>query len=524
MSASNENKPGTEAAILGGDRRKDKRRKEKQDEHRSMILYTVVGIICAVAAIALVVFNSGMIQRHTTAVTINGVKYTAADVQYYYSSTKNNLLNYYYGNFGITPFDTSTSLKDQVYDSDSGQTWYDYLVEQALDSMVTSAALADKANAEGYTLSDDAQTQLDDSLKQLESAWAGAGYGSRDAYIHAVFGPYMSYKELVKLATQQALASDYSSSYSDSLTYDDAACEAYYQENANTLDTFTLTQFALQATVETTDADGNTIDMTDDEKAAKLEEAKAAVKAKAQEIQAKLQSGSDAQALADEYADDLFSSSIHDTRVGSNLNSAYSEWMLDAARKNGDVDLAEYDAGDTSYYYYVVRYEGHARDDSATATVRHILVAAETDDGADQPTDAQYAAAKTKAEDLLEQWKSGDATEDSFAQLATENSADSGSAANGGLISNINKNSGYVQTFTDWALDSARQPGDTGIVQNTGSSTKGWHIMYYVAAGDPVWKQTAANALRSADYTKWTDEVKSGYEAVKGAGLEFVNP
>ena len=48
---------------------------------------------------------------------------------------------------------------------------------------------------------------------------------------------------------------------------------------------------------------------------------------------------------------------------------------------------------------------------------------------------AKKDAAKQKAEDLLAQWKAGDATEDSFAELANENSADSGSNTNGGLYS-----------------------------------------------------------------------------------------
>src|SRR5699024_983811 len=121
-----------------------------------------------------------------------------------------------------------------------------------------------------------------------------------------------------------------------------------------------------------------------------------------------------------------------------------------------------------------------------------------------------------EAEELLEQWKAGEATEDSFAALAQENSADTGSAANGGLISNISAASGYVDTFADWALDPARQPGDTGIVQNTGSSTKGWHIMYYVGSHDPIWKQTAFSALQSEDYDQLLADIDGSVTAQQG--------
>ena len=492
----------------------ENKHKKAQEEKHSNVKYAVVGVLSVVLVAFLLVWNTGIIQRNAAAVTVDGEKYSAADVQYYLRSLM--LQN------GIS---STSSLKSMTMNSTTGETMYDYLKSQAVERLVTCAALDKQAGEEGFAMSDDTQTQVDDQLKQLEEQWVSAGYQSRDAFIRANYGPYMTYDRLVELFTRDMRVSEYSTQFSDSLSYSDADYEKYYRENANTLDEYTLTQFVFNATVDTVDADGNAIEMTDDEKAAALEQAKTEKQAKAQELQSKLEAGEDPAQLAQEYADQLTGDpSVSQVMSGSSVASAsYAQWAQDTARQNGDVTLSEYDAGPSSYYYYVVRFEGRARNDENTATVRHILVAAEQDEGASEPTEDQYAAAKTKAEELLDQWKSGPATQDSFAELAKANSADTGSAADGGLITDIYSGSGYVSTFTDWALDSARQPGDTGIVQNTGSSTKGWHIMYYVAAGDPVWKQTAANALRSADYTKWTDEVKSGYEAVKGAGLEFVN-
>ena len=139
------------------------------------------------------------------------------------------------------------------------------------------------------------------------------------------------------------------------------------------------------------------------------------------------------------------------------------------------------------------------------------------------PTQAQMDAAREEAEELLATWQSGEATEDSFAALAQEHSADTGSAANGGLITGISASSGYVETFADWALDPSRQPGDTGIVQNTGSSTKGWHIMYYVSAGDPIWKQTAFSAMQSEDYDQLLADIDESVTAQEGLGMKLVS-
>lgn len=492
----------------------ENKHKKAQEEKHSNVKYAVVGALSVVLVAFLLVWNTGIIQRNAAAVTVDGEKYSAADVQYYLRSLM--LQN------GIS---STSSLKSMTMNSTTGETMYDYLKSQAVERLVTCAALDKQAAEEGFTMSDDTQTEVDDQLKQLEEQWVSAGYQSRDAFIRANYGPYMTYDRLVELFTRDMLVNEYATQFSDSLSYSDADYEQYYQENANTLDEYTITQFVFNATVDTTDADGNTIEMTDDEKSAALEQAKTEKQARAQELQAKLEAGEDPAQLAQEYADQLTGDpSISQVMSGSSVaSSSYAQWAQDAARQNGDVTLSEYDAGPSSYYYYVVRFEGRARNDENTATVRHILVAADQDEGASEPTEDQYAAAKTKAEELLDQWKSGPATEESFAELAKANSADTGSAADGGLITDIYSGSGYVSTFTDWALDAARQPGDTGIVQNTGSSVKGWHIMYFVGRdGDPVWKLTAKTAMENNDYTDWQNAAKDKVSYTTSFGLKFV--
>ena len=380
----------------------ENKHKKAQEEKHSNVKYAVVGALSVVLVAFLLVWNTGIIQRNAAAVTVDGEKYSAADVQYYLRSLM--LQN------GIS---STSSLKSMTMNSTTGETMYDYLKSQAVERLVTCAALDKQAAEEGFTMSDDTQTEVDDQLKQLEEQWVSAGYQSRDAFIRANYGPYMTYDRLVELFTRDMLVNEYATQFSDSLSYSDADYEQYYQENANTLDEYTITQFVFNATVDTTDADGNTIEMTDDEKSAALEQAKTEKQARAQELQSKLEAGEDPAQLAQEYADDLTGDpSISQVMSGSSVaSSSYAQWAQDTARQNGDVTLSEYDAGPSSYYYYVVRFEGRARNDEKTATVRHILVAADQDEGASEPTEDQYAAAKTKAEELLDQWKSGGATE-----------------------------------------------------------------------------------------------------------------
>ena len=75
------------------------------------------------------------------------------------------------------------------------------------------------------------------------------------------------YKEIL---TAQTIATYYQQDHQDNLTYSDEELEAYYQENKNNLDTFNYSVFTVQASIETTttDEEGNSVDLTDEEKQA----------------------------------------------------------------------------------------------------------------------------------------------------------------------------------------------------------------------------------------------------------------
>lgn len=502
MSASPEKKSQSKAE------RDEKRRREEQKDHRSMAIYTVVAVVVVVAAVALMVWNSGLLQRNLTALDVNGTKYTAADMQYYYSSVYSEQAQQYL-------FNSAQPVKKQVYDEATGQSWYDHLMDLAVEGLTNSTALAAQARSEGFTLTEESQSQLDSFLSQLNTAWIGQTT-SREALIRANYGPYMTYDRLVELVSQKLLASDYAQAKLDAIDHPDADYQAYYKEHADELDTVTYTYFLFRASLPTTDADGNSIERTDEETAAQMEDAKTEQKALAEALKSKLEGGADPEALAEEYKDQKYSSSLSAHSIGSGLSYyPYGEWLLDSARKAGDVDLFERDYT-SSYNYYVIVYEGRALVQETAHDVRHILIQA--GNGSD-PTQAEYDEAETKAQSVLDEWKAGEATEESFAALVSANTSDTASASSGGLYSNITVSSNYEQAFLDWATDPARKEGDTGLVK-TGY---GWHIMYYVASKDPVWRQTTASALRDQDYEALTASSSEGWTISRGTGMNFIS-
>lgn len=101
-------------------------------------------------------------------------------------------------------------------------------------------------------------------------------------------------------------------------------------------------------------------------------------------------------------------------------------------------------------------------------TVQHILIAAKS-----SASDEEKAAAKAKAEDLIQQLKDGA----DFAELAKANSADTGTASNGGKIGPF-KRSDMVKEFSTAAYD-LKNVGD--ITETPVQTQFGYHIIKLVS-------------------------------------------
>ena len=137
--------------------------------------------------------------------------------------------------------------------------------------------------------------------------------------------------------------------------------------------------------------------------------------------------------------------------------------------------------------------------------VRHILVmvdATGTDEnGNDISTEEDWANCLADAQKILDTWKEGAATEESFALLANNFSEDPGSNTTGGLYSYVYQGQ-MVKDFNDWCFDEARRSGDTGIVQ----SSYGYHVMYF-SYGDEGWIRRSRQMLIEDTCTEMLAEV-----------------
>ncbi len=529
MSASREKKQRQQTEGLTEKQRQQVREEKKAKTRRTV--YIILGVIAALLIAALLIWNSGFFQRHATAATVGDEKYTVSDLSYYYYLIANNTASTAraYAQYGIDMgYDPDLSAADQMYDEDT--TYEEYFRQAASDNLQTVALLCTEAEKAGYTLSGDGQASIDDTLSQIEQYSSQYGY-STPAYLKLLYGPYMTQSTFLRQLTNSTLAGEYQTYYTDSLSYTDEDLEAYYKENAAALDTYDYRYCYISGTAEsTTDASGNTVEPTEEEETAAME----AAKAQADELIARYQAGEEFNALAAEYlsAPESYSDTEYNhmtDKLGSEISSyAFGSWLMDDARQTGDIGAVEASGSG----YYVVVLLGRERLDNTyqSVDVRHILVKAETNEAAEGsteevlPTEAQLADAYAEAQRLLEEWKSGAATSESFAQLANLNSDDTGSNTNGGLYEGVERGT-MIDSFNDWIFTPGRKAGDTGIVVNTDGTTddvRGYHVMYFEAPGQVRWKYQAESALSAADYETWFESAKADYPVVAKGALSLV--
>ena len=496
---------------------------QHKEERRTNILYGVIGVAFLVLAITAVVWRSNIIPKTVTAATVNGEKYTAAEVMYYYENYYQSFLNRYYNAVSLIGLDTGSSLRDQtisataaslVTDTTEGETWYDYFAEQALNQLAGVQALNEAAAADGFTWTDELQAELDDTMETLSTTAASYGYTERQ-YLNLVYGSTMTESIYEEQSQRSLLANAYLASYQDSLTYTTEELEAAYAEDVTTYDHVDCSYVRVNGAAPDTDEEGNEIEVTEEMET----EAMATAKTTADAIYAAYQAGTSLEDAAAAY--ESTATYTDSTRYVYNT-SVLGEWLYDDARQAGDTAVLE-DADGSAYY--VVVFNSRGRDDYNTVNVRHILIQpaaselSEDDEGYEADVEAKRAEAEQKAQEILAEWEAGEATEDSFAELANEYSKDGGSNTTGGLYEQVYQGE-MVTEFNDWCFDPARQSGDTGIIY---SESTGYHIMYFVGYDQPYWEIQVTNNLMTEATDTWYAEKTEGYTAEQSSfGMRFV--
>ena len=479
------------------------RQTAEQQEAKKLKLYTIAFILVLVGLIAIAatvgvtqtISTSGMREKNTVAMTVNGEDLSNAELNYYYIDVLNNFYSQYGSYASLLGLDVTKPLNEQVYDESTGDTWADYFVDSAKTNAKAVYAVCEAAKAAGHTLTEAEYVNVENAVSSLNIYGTMYGYTSGEAYLKAQYGNGATMDSFRNYVEMTLMANSYQTAYTDALVFEDADLRAAEADNFNVYSSYAYNYYYLAASrfedggAEAAEEAAKSLISKDITTAEALDAAIAALPVNAESTSA--------------------ASTRYDAQRYTNISTSIAEWLSASSRKEGDMTVipnvsTDADGKEVTSGYYVVRFESATDNTFALKNVRHILVGFEggtTDSttGVTTYSAEEKAAAKTAAEEILAEWKAGEATEASFAGLAAEKSTDTGSSANGGLYEDIYPGQ-MVAAFEDWCYDASRKNGDTGIVE----TEYGYHVMYFSGNSQETYRDSLIRTdLTNNAITEW---------------------
>ncbi len=471
-----EQKEQTEQKVMTKyDRKVQKRKEEKEKDKKEERISTAVGIVFLVALVCLVASFPirTYLATHETYVVINGEKVNKVEFDYVYNTSKNNYITQYGSYLSYFGLDTSKDLSTQMY-SDT-LTWQDYFEQNAVESLKQNKALMAEAKAAGFTY--DTTDEYNTFKDTIKTSAAAAGVSDKE-YVRSIYGSYATMGRIEEYVKNDMVMNAYYQKLQEDNAPSDDEIQSYYEENKATYDSvdYRLTTIEADLPTEPTElADpveetaADTTGTTDGTAATDSTQDTAYQPSDAEIAKAM----EDAKVLADDAEQTVAKDGeAHENEKKSSVNYLISDWLFDDARKAGDTTVI---TNDNSHCYYVVAFEKRYLDETPSADVRVII-----------PTEDKTG------EEILEEWKNGAATEDSFAELCKKYTQDTSAVENGGLFEQVTK-TGMTEELSNWIFDSSRQAGDTVAITVSDST----YVLYYIGQDQPEWKINIKNTLVS---------------------------
>jgi hypothetical protein len=458
------------------ERRLARRKQEAQKQEREIRIAQISGLILLVVLIGLLIsfpIRSYM-AVHQTYVVVDDENVSRLEYDFNYYSVLNNYVNQYGSYLSYFGLDITQDLSTQMY-SDT-MTWKDYFDQMAIESIKQGKALMKDAAQKGYKYDTAEDFKV---LQERMKEQAKAQSITDKEFLQAMYGPYATIGRLSPYLKDTLFLTSYYLQLDEELAPTDEEIQAYYEEHKEDYDSvdFRMTEVSAVLPTEPTDASVDTSESTAEDGTETTEEAYQPTE---EEIAA-------AMAEAKIEADALLPSISTDGTLQENVSrasmtSAIREWMFDSVRKEGDTEVIEDSTGNK---YYVVEFVKRYLDETLLVDARVIAV----DPGVGQ--------------DVLDEWKTGDASEDSFIDLYREYDIETtGLQDNGGLFSGLSP-SGMQEDMSAWLFAEDRKGGDTTVIPTDTVE----YVIYYVGLGNPGWKESIKSTLLEEATTKYVEDL-----------------
>ena len=510
----------------------------KAQKTAKKVISIVLAVVIALGAVV-GVLNFFDIPQKTVKVSIDGIesKISLAEINYFYfqvwSQRFSTAMQYeQYGEgmgLSMTGFDYTKTPDQQAYTEEHVQyggvsmedlgdikdpTWEDALTYAAVYQLVYAKFGAEKAREAGLELSEAEIKEIDAQFEDIHETAKENDY-SVNRWLRLQLGYGVTEKLIRNLFEETYLAEKYYEKVTTDVTnsYTEDKINAEYKANSDKYDIVDIRLYAFAAELSS-----NHSHEEGEEHNKEHEEAEAKAKAKAEAFlakatdEAKFIEAAKAEILTadNKSTKDPDASTLIEARNYATISSSYGEdvakWIFDDKRTEGEIAVV--DNGSGTFYVVMMKKLPYKDMSIYSSDVRHILVKfpdKNTDGSATSVKDekgntttnittATKEATKAKAQAILDEYLKNP-TEDNFVKLVKEKTEDTASKETGGLYEGVMNDGKYVKAFTDWSVAAERKVGDTGIVE----TEYGYHIMYFVKAGNQNWYQAVQTALAGAE-------------------------
>lgn len=473
---------------MSKNKRKEQRKKTELHQKQIFFIFSFFVLIFLVVFIwSLIDYNKDKIDADNFC-KVGDEIISKPEFDFYYDMATGNYLQTYDSYLDSLGLDRNKSFSEQKYDDN--MTWEDFFCKTAIEYIQQTKGLLAEMKKNNVEI--DVEAEIDEWKSSLEAS-ATDEQVSLDFLIEYIYGEGTTEEEIAGYLRDYLSSTEYYQSImkenEDSLTTEEI--DKYISSNTDNFKKIKYRDFSLSYANTNIDDDGHPIEKGYDEEA---EKEKAENKAK--EFMGKVTTEDSFNNICMEYVskdEQEYYKENKDFSLVTTTKATTSEslmkWLGDESRKTGDKTVL---CDEDTQTYHVLFYISSALDEGKTVNVRQIYVASDTANSTEGLSLEE--AAEQEAKNIFEEWNSGEKTEDSFSELAT----------------NYNSNDSYYQyikqgdmeaSINDWIFGE-RKVGDCEVVEGE----TGYYILYF--CGDADLNTTQAIARETIIQNKNSDFLK----------------
>lgn len=533
--------------------------KKKAPKYLSTVIMVALIVVIVAALVFSGITNGGMLLRAGDAVesenfTIDGTMMSYFVHNYYQSyvssfqSTYSSLLSSgSYTVYDLIGIDPDVSLKDQVKNKETGETWFDYFLTQARAEAEEILVYCEGARAAGVELEENDYASIDSSVQMVKIYAQLYGY-STSSYFANMYGTGVREKDVRRAMELSTLANKYAQKLSDDgyAAATDEKVNAFFADHTTDYLSTDYLMFKMDASkaklaTDATEEQKTEADTSYAAAKAKIDEFAETLKAvkSADEfretVRAYLDTAEALETYMDEYYEDYLEDAEGDTdeakaaaaeaKVKETMKEeidaqveallyekvAYSnatdanKWMYGEEGKNPAAVGATYvevdDSKDAEGTYTVNVYfitRASSRDEAATYDVAYLAL-------------ASTSYKQEDADAALKAFEEAGADKDALLALATKYPSHNGCTD----IENMREGYFGMADVDDWTFNAERKAGDYKLITHeygTGTSATTYYMLVYIIGeGDAAWYADTLDDMVAAECEQWIEDAAKTY-------------